>query len=167
VSDKNKALSEAAFNDDVELINKLISEGANPDGEEMGRWGPTPPLIQAAYQGKYLAAQALISAGANVNRHFADCTPLYVASCHGHKDIVELLVESGADINATCSSGATSLIACAKRGYKDICNFLIEKGADFNILDRNHGSAFECLRLAEIAKQNNNGVWPPEQEGYK
>ncbi|SPO07333.1 uncharacterized protein DNG_10027 [Cephalotrichum gorgonifer] len=60
-------------------------------------------------------------------------TALVAASARGHKEIVEMLLEKGADINAQGGGGyGTALIAASARGYKEIVEMLLEKGADIN-----------------------------------
>lgn len=162
MTDINQELSKAVFNDDAELINKLISEGADVNGvRRVGVWGETPPLMKAVYRGKYSTVRALVEYGADVNRTFLGYTHLHVAATYGRKDVVGLLVCSGADIDAMNRRQETALHAAAKACYEDVYNFLIERGARTNIECAIFGLASECLRLAKIAKENNGGVWPP------
>jgi serine/threonine-protein phosphatase 6 regulatory ankyrin repeat subunit B len=58
---------------------------------------------------------------------------LFVASQMGHKEIVELLVQSGAVINRRCASGASAMHQAAGFGHKDIIEYLLNNGADPNI----------------------------------
>ena len=45
----------------------------------------------------------------NVKGGFADGTPLHYAAANGHKEIAELLIEKGADLNAKDEDGGTPL----------------------------------------------------------
>lgn len=59
-----------------------------------------------------------------------DYNPLNAASYSGHKDILELLIQKGADINHRDSSGQTPLVMACIGKRKDIVRWLIEIGAD-------------------------------------
>ena len=55
--------------------------------------------------------RALIDRGADIDKAGDDgFTPLYVASCYGHVDVVSMLLEQGADIDKAPDDGATPLI---------------------------------------------------------
>jgi ankyrin repeat protein len=53
----------------------------------------------------------------------------------GHTEIVQLLLEKGADVNAKNKYGRTALIYATERGYTEIVQLLLEKGADVNAKD--------------------------------
>lgn len=64
----------------------------------------------------------------------------------GHPDIVRLLMEKGADVNATNDTGITALMCGAQKGYHDIVKILLEDGADINLAGQGGSTA---LGLAE------------------
>jgi ankyrin repeat protein len=51
----------------------------------------------------------------------------------GHKDIVQLLLNKGADLESKSNSGRTPLSWAAKSGDKDIVQLLLDKGADHEL----------------------------------
>ena len=56
-----------------------------------------------------------------------------VATIKGHKDVVDMLLSKGADVNAKITDfGATALYLACQIGYKEIVESLISKGADIN-----------------------------------
>ena len=59
-------------------------------------------------------------------------TPLHFATFKGHKEIAELLIAKGADLNAKDKKGRTPLFGAAQDGQKEIAELLIAKGADVN-----------------------------------
>lgn len=61
-------------------------------------------------------------------------SPLWGASSGNHLEIVKLLIENGADINAYESSTTAALNEVAAKGHFEIVRYLIEKGADINRL---------------------------------
>jgi ankyrin repeat protein len=73
-------------------------------------------------------------------------TPLHLAVFSiKHKQIVEMLVNKGADINAQPASGATPLFFAVLRDQKDDVQFLLDKGANVNLPDA-YGDT--CLDMA-------------------
>ncbi|MHC4139190.1 MAG: ankyrin repeat domain-containing protein [Planctomycetota bacterium] len=59
--------------------------------------------------------------------------PLMFASFGGHKEIVETLIKTGADINMKINDGSTALMGASMQGHYSIVKFLLEKGADKTI----------------------------------
>tara|TARA_B100000609_G_scaffold122535_1_gene97561 strand:- start:109 stop:390 length:282 start_codon:yes stop_codon:yes gene_type:complete len=49
-----------------------------------------------------------------------------------HKEIVELLIAKGADVNAKGKGETTPLHTAARTGRKEVVELLIAKGTDFN-----------------------------------
>jgi ankyrin repeat protein len=66
-------------------------------------------------------------------------TPLHLAAIMGHKEIVELLIAAGADVNAKTDFGFTPLNYAVVDGRKVIVELLIAKGADVNAKDDVYG----------------------------
>ena len=59
-------------------------------------------------------------------------TPLHYASFHGHNEVVELLINRGAEIESVDNIGCTALHRAALRGHMKIAKLLVETGADIN-----------------------------------
>src|SRR3990167_2341358 len=57
---------------------------------------------------------------------------LYFAPRCGHKSIVEMLIDKGANINHAKNNGVTPLFIAAENGHKDIVEIFINKGTDIN-----------------------------------
>jgi uncharacterized protein len=92
------------------------------------------PLHDAAREGDIAAVKGLITGGADVQEIDDDTalTPLVAAALAGHKGIVELLIESGADPSGRDGKGFTALHAAAYGGHLDIVVLLIDRGVDPN-----------------------------------
>ena len=72
------------------------------------RW---TPLHFAATYGRTDIAQALITAGADVNaKDEFGYTPLHLAARDGQVEIAQALITAGADVNAQNNSGYTRFI---------------------------------------------------------
>jgi ankyrin repeat protein len=54
----------------------------------------------------------------------------------GHKEVAELLIAKGADVNPKREDGATPLLIAAVAGHKEVAELLIAKGADVNAKDK-------------------------------
>ncbi|KAF5599967.1 ankyrin repeat domain-containing protein [Fusarium pseudoanthophilum] len=69
------------------------------------------------------------------DRSFGNSTPLFWACFVESQDIVELLVDNGADINARCRQGQVPLHISVEDGGDGIAKHLISKGADVSVVD--------------------------------
>ena len=91
-------------------------------------------IHDAARDGNIALVSRELSRGADVNAKDRDgATPLPWAAWAGHKQVVELLIAKGADVNAKVDRhGMTPLHYAASRGHKEIAELLIANGADVN-----------------------------------
>ena len=74
--------------------------------------GPSVPDISihdAARKGNIDVVKQHLAAGTDVNSKFKGETPLHLAADYGHKEIAELLITNGADLNAKDVDGSTPL----------------------------------------------------------
>jgi ankyrin repeat protein len=102
-------------------------------------------LVEAAYEGNLIEVERLIAEGADINA-FAEIndssssgytwsytyTPLGGASATGHIEIVKLLIQNGADVNAGCQFDRTALMQACDYGNIEIVKLLIQNGAEIN-----------------------------------
>jgi ankyrin repeat protein len=91
------------------------------------------PLALAAYFGAPAAARLLLAAGADHtlrSTNEAGNQPLHAATAGKQQDVIELLVESGADINAQDARGWTPLNIAAHDGPIATIRYLLAHGAD-------------------------------------
>ena len=95
-----------------------------------------------------------MAAGADVNaKNNTGWALLHSAAYDGRKEIVELLIAKGADVNvksADGSGGRTPLHFAAYYGHEEIVELLISKGADVNA-KRSNGATPLDLALGETA----------------
>jgi len=91
-------------------------------------------LYISIYNGHSTLTRLLVFIGANVNardKHFDYSTPLISVSSQGQNEIIELLIDAGADINAH-DIWDTALTSAIKAGHLATVKLLIQKGADVN-----------------------------------
>jgi ankyrin repeat protein len=123
-------LTRAAATGDTRQVEALLAQGANPD--EIDGAGGTA-LMAAAREGHVDAMRILIKGGADVNRRdrrFTRWTPL-VHAIHKRQDAAaRLLLDSGAEVDASMHGGATPLIFAAAYGETAIVEELLSRGAD-------------------------------------
>jgi len=62
-------------------------------------------------------------------------------AAQGHKEICELLVARGCELDAQNEEGTSALIFAAQEGHLDICNILISNGCDIDLQDNNLDTA--------------------------
>merc|ERR1712135_265969 len=60
-------------------------------------------------------------------------TPLFIASCGGHLEVVRLLVEQRADVLTAAQGGVTALFMAAQRGHFEVVRVLADAGASSEI----------------------------------
>jgi ankyrin len=149
-NDHKTPLHLASYLGKIEIIRLLLDRGADLEaaGGDMGE----KPLYQVS-RGKYRsqedgvrAARLLLNCGANVNSRRNDHqTPLHVASYFGNTEIVRLLLDHGADLEAaTGNTGEKPLHKVSYGKYRSqeggvrVTHLLLDLGADVNTRRNDH-----------------------------
>eukprot|EP00095_Tigriopus_kingsejongensis_P002147 maker-scaffold583_size130250-snap-gene-0.13 protein:Tk02147 transcript:maker-scaffold583_size130250-snap-gene-0.13-mRNA-1 annotation:"protein tanc2 isoform x3" len=90
-------------------------------------------------------SRLLLLAGASpdhISDYLNNAPLISVFASQGYVDMVSLLIEFGADLNAVNSMGLTALMLAAQQGHLDIVRLLIQHGAIINLIDK---SEMSCL----------------------
>lgn len=128
----------------------LLKYGAKPT--VMSNTGD-PALWLAASAGETEAVDALIKSHALLDAPNAaqGMTPLAIASHNGQTDVVKLLVESGAKIEAADSFGMTPLAHAAYMTKGDVVEYLVGMGANVRAADKQGRSVSDLATLGEAS----------------
>jgi len=96
------------------------------------RASATSSLEQAVTEGRAETIKSLIAQGGDINaRNIRGQSPLHLAVKQGNSDMVQILLESGAEVDIVeTDSGCTSLHYAASLGHVDLCESLVRYGAN-------------------------------------
>lgn len=143
----------SAVLNDQDLLTWFLAHGASPNAWTDSR---RTALDVAGWISPPNVLEQLLQHGGTI-----DCTnALHMAVRSpkpGRREVIEYLLNAGADINAIEYAGTelqywvsgfgTALHSAAKEGRKDMAQFLLEKGADIDVRDTSG------LTPAEVAKE--------------
>ncbi len=106
--------------------------------------GCTPDLHKAVKDGDADRVRELLDAGADVNvressKDRLQYTPLHWAAYLGDREIAEILISRGADLDAEDPDYSTPLYLAAEEGHPKVVEFLISKGAEVNVKSSRSG----------------------------
>lgn len=134
----------AAMTGKTELVqemlagNKSLTKLISADG-----W---TALHLAAFFGQPGVASALLNAGAVVNARSTNPMqnmPLHAGVAGRNAEVIKLLIDFGADVNARQHGGWTPLHAACQNGDAAIAQMLLENGADPAARAENNQSCFD------------------------
>jgi len=136
------------------------------DAESVNRHSPDgwSPLALAAHFGSRAAARLLLTAGADLglrSKNPTGNTALHAAVAGKRHELVELLIDAGADVNAQDASGWTPLNLAAHEGVVETVRLLLTNGADQTIADKNGRTPRETAEregntaVLELLRQSN------------
>ncbi|KAM7432883.1 Protein fem-1 B [Porites harrisoni] len=165
--DPKTEVVEAAKSGDAELLNEVLEELNSAErilavrDYPFGRELKTTPLINAVENGNLDCVKVLLKYKADTEGrgdfHLSDLfpypyfwlcgTPLCVAAAYGNLEILNCLVENGADINAATNyvPGLTPLMFAVQESHIDAVNYLLDQGADVNLQQE---SGYTALHFA-------------------
>ena len=108
-------------------VVEVLLDAKDIDLEAKSRNGDNALMI-AAYKGNRQAVDALISKGADVNR--PGWTALHYAASIGNDDIVKVLLDHSAYIDAESPNGTTPIMMASRGGHIYTVKLLLDEGAD-------------------------------------
>lgn len=154
----------------------LLRHGAKTEGPELGF---CTPLQCAMSESNLEFCQLLLSHGANPNNAGFGDPIMGIAAGNGDFEIVKLLIEKGADVDAVSELGWTALHKAAENDRREVQTYLLDRGADVDIqsqsghtaislaVSNNHPEVVKQLidRGANVHLASTNG-WSPIQLAY-
>jgi len=116
----------------IEIMQICLSRGADVDSPDKKL---STPLHRAAERGHADAVRLLLKHRARVDApDINGYTPLHRAiNRERYREVVEVLLQAGADINTRCKKGPTPLQTAAAKNHVLVSEFLISNGADVNM----------------------------------
>jgi len=137
---RNYPLLVAIQERNIPVIQLLLNAGADINF----KGGLMSPLMKVAEIGSGDILDVLFSDGATVDinmRSSSGSTALFVACSFGNLEIVEKLIELGADINIPNHFNGSPLMIAIKNGHDEVANTLLSAKPNLDILDENKESA--------------------------
>jgi ankyrin repeat protein len=145
----DRQLVRAARDGDIAWVKRLLEKGA-----DVGRAHRAIPL--ASQNGHLEIVRLLLDHVSDINHHLSNWPARHAlagAAWAGQTAIVELLIEKGAQVDATYGSGLTALMEASARGRLEMVRLLLSKGANVNAQ-----TAYGATPLKKAAEYGNAEV---------
>ena len=115
---------------------------ANPDARGF------TPLVMATYSDQVAVTKYFLEQGAPVNYQdpMIGNTALMGVCFKGNIEMIQLLLEHGADVNLKNKKGSTALIFATQYGQAAAAKLLINAGAATDVVDVDGNSALICAK---------------------
>ncbi|XP_006873616.1 PREDICTED: ankyrin repeat and SOCS box protein 3 [Chrysochloris asiatica] len=127
------AVGLAAREGNVKVLRKLLKKGCSVDVADNRGW---MPIHEAAYHNSVECLRLLIHSDSSENyiktKTFEGLCALHLAASQGHWKIIQILLEAGADPNATTSEKTTPLFLAVENGQINGVKLLLRHGANVN-----------------------------------
>ncbi len=148
----------AAIRNDAQRVTDYLIGNPKVDIERTDAPQETALMI-AAFRKQKESVEKLIARGAEVNR--TGWTALHYAASVGSIDIVKILLERSAYIDAESPNKTTPLMMAARGVHADVCRLLIDEGADPTLVNERDLTAAD---FATRVGDSDNARWLSEQE---
>jgi hypothetical protein len=121
--------------EDVQEINKALGVNGTPVEQEIAA---EKRCLESAIHGRLDEIRILLQrerVSIDVSNASGQ-TPLILAARHGHKEIVEFLLEQGADVNASDNEGKNAWYHAAFNHHDSVAKILVQHGATWQSIER-------------------------------
>ncbi|CAI7565786.1 unnamed protein product [Penicillium glandicola] len=169
VSDNgHNALHAAACNGHAEVVTLLLEKGARIYDKSDGS---VTPLYCACLDGHFQVAQILLQWQPDIIATHKGLGALAAASSGGFLDIVQLLIERGANINAPNRFESTPLMKACYGDHIEVVRLLLDEGAEVNhpgqllLTPVNLASYYGLLDIAQLLIERGADINAPDEDG--
>jgi len=142
----------AVQNNNLALVNLLLQCGGDPNLRRKG--DDCSPLFYAAERGNLDIVKALVLSKkiSNIDFHSGDLvTPVFRAALFYHLDVMEFLLEQGANANFVhAKSGSTMLSYAIKKQWPDMVRLLLKFKVDLNTPNRKGLTPLSLASQSEV-----------------
>ncbi len=155
-----------------EIMEYLLAHGANKaDLEIRNAWGRTPLCAVARDGGDVATIKVLIALNADVNAaDSSGMTPIMLAAWRPYKEVVDVLLDAGADLPVNNPKGERLLADAASHGLERLFSRLVEKGASLTILNGDGGTLLHSAAaggsLASVESLVNRGFDVDKRDSF-
>ncbi|HWZ49078.1 MAG TPA: ankyrin repeat domain-containing protein [Herbaspirillum sp.] len=136
-----------ALREDSTKVFNVLLNAPSIDLEVLAKNGDNALMI-AAYKGNVAAVKALIAKEAEVNKH--GWTALHYAATVGNDEIVKILLDESAYIDAESPNGTTPLMMAARGGHVSTVKLLLDEGADATLKNNIGMTALDFARESDM-----------------
>jgi ankyrin repeat protein len=124
-------------------VGQILADNPKTDLEKQDPAGENAMML-AALNGDATFVNLLIAKEAEVNKK--GWTPLHYAATNGHDDIVKILLDHSAYIDAGSPNGTTPLMMAARGGHLSTVKLLLDEGADLRVKNQIGMTAVDFAR---------------------
>jgi len=139
--DKGRLLNRAVQEGNLELVNQLISQGADVNWKNPRMLNQTPLHMAGFSTNVRMNDPTLVFENENEDNDF-------IVKC----EIADILIKRGADVNARDNTGRTPLHFACQSGNINLVNMLIENGALVNERDNRGRTPLHFAALSSDCK---------------
>lgn len=141
-NDGRTALMDASANGHIEIVKLLLAKGADVNAKT--KWGQSAFILAGFFSHTEIMELLLVN-GAHVTPSEYGIA-MVMPALEGRIDVVQYLLDKGADLNARDRFGQSALGSAASKGQMNIIRLLLDKGADVNA---NGGDALQSAACAQ------------------
>jgi ankyrin repeat protein len=134
-SDLNTRLIQAVQNNQLSIVQSLLAIGANVNVRDKNAQGHLTPLMIAARQANAKMVRLLLDSGADLYMldSYSGDSVLHQACKSGSTEVIHLLIEAGAFVNAVSPTGTDETLL--RHAHLACAEVLVHTGADLNLID--------------------------------
>ncbi|XP_077985785.1 uncharacterized protein LOC144440299 [Glandiceps talaboti] len=155
----------------MECLHSLMSCSRYPIDLNAKNYEGFTAIHVAVLLGSLDVISFLVSKGSDINSTDGKSgrTPLFHAVENDRKDVIELLLQHNADVNAQSYSGNTALHVASGRGLISVVRSLLRHGADMSMKNYHSDTAVTVAKDTSVSKVLHNiyrpGSQPHQQVG--